>query len=252
MAEIILKADHLKKIFVSGKKSTTAVDDVSFELARGECLGIVGESGSGKSTIAKMITHLESITEGQVFLKGKDITHARGKDLRETYQDIQMVFQMPMESFDPRCTLGDGIGESLRNMGINRKETRKRVENLLERCGLDAEYADRYPHQVSGGQCQRAAIARALAVSPEILICDEATSALDVTVQKQILELLIELKQKDNLSFILICHDLALVQAFCDKVLVLYHGKTVEYGTPDEIINHPKMEYTKKLIDSVL
>lgn len=252
MTDIILKADHLKKVFISGKKSITAVDDVSFELERGECLGIVGESGSGKSTIAKMITHLESITEGQVFLKGKDITHARGKDLRETYQNIQMVFQMPMESFEPRCTLGDGIGESLRNMGINRTETRTRVENLLERCGLSKEYADRYPHQVSGGQCQRAAIARALAVSPEILICDEATSALDVTVQKQILELLIELKEKENLSFILICHDLALVQAFCDKVLVLYHGKTVEYGTPDDIINHPKMDYTKKLIDSVL
>ena len=252
MTDIILKADHLKKVFISGKKSITAVDDVSFELERGECLGIVGESGSGKSTIAKMITHLESITEGQVFLKGKDITHARGKDLRETYQNIQMVFQMPMESFDPRCTLGDGIGESLRNMGINRTETRTRVENLLERCGLSKEYADRYPHQVSGGQCQRAAIARALAVSPEILICDEATSALDVTVQKQILELLIELKEKENLSFILICHDLALVQAFCDKVLVLYHGKTVEYGTPDDIINHPKMDYTKKLVESVL
>ena len=252
MAEIILKADHLKKIFVSGKKSTTAVDDVSFELARGECLGIVGESGSGKSTIARMLTHLECVTEGQIFLKGKDITHIRGRTLREIYQDMQMVFQMPMESFDPRCTLGDGIGESLRNMGITRAETRKRVENLLERCGLDKEYADRYPHQVSGGQCQRAAIARALAVSPEILICDEATSALDVTVQKQILELLIELKQKENLSFLLICHDLALVQKFCDRVLVLYHGKTVECGTPDEIINHPKMEYTKKLIDSVL
>lgn len=252
MAEIILKADHLKKIFVSGKKSTTAVDDVSFELARGECLGIVGESGSGKSTIARMLTHLESVTEGQIFLKGKDITHIRGKALREIYQDMQMVFQMPMESFDPRCTLGDGIGESLRNMGITRAETRKRVENLLERCGLDKEYADRYPHQVSGGQCQRAAIARALAVSPEILICDEATSALDVTVQKQILDLLTELKQKENLSFLLICHDLALVQEFCDRVLVLYRGKTVECGTPDEIINHPKMEYTKKLIDSVL
>ena len=252
MAEIILKADHLKKIFVSGKKSTTAVDDVSFELVRGECLGIVGESGSGKSTIARMLTHLESITEGQIFLKGKDITHIRGKALREIYQDMQMVFQMPMESFDPRCTLGDGIGESLRNMGITRAETRKRVENLLERCGLDKEYADRYPHQVSGGQCQRAAIARALAVSPEILICDEATSALDVTVQKQILDLLTELKQKENLSFLLICHDLALVQEFCDRVLVLYRGKTVECGTPDEIINHPKMEYTKKLIDSVL
>ena len=250
MADIILKADHLKKVFISGKKSMTAVDDVSFELERGECLGIVGESGSGKSTIAKMITHLEPVTDGQIFLKGKDITHVGGKSLRKTYQDIQMVFQMPMESFDPRCTLGDGIGESLRNMGINR--TRTRVENLLERCGLSKEYADRYPHQVSGGQCQRAAIARALAVSPEILICDEATSALDVTVQKQILELLIELKEKENLSFILICHDLALVQAFCDKVLVLYHGKTVEYGTPDDIINHPKMDYTKKLIDSVL
>ena len=214
MADIILKADHLKKVFISGKKSMTAVDDVSFELERGECLGIVGESGSGKSTIAKMITHLEPVTDGQIFLKGKDITHVGGKSLRKTYQDIQMVFQMPMESFDPRCTLGDGIGESLRNMGINRTETRTRVENLLERCGLSKEYADRYPHQVSGGQCQRAAIARALAVSPEILICDEATSALDVTVQKQILELLIELKEKENLSFILICHDLALVQAF--------------------------------------
>lgn len=252
MTDIILKADHLKKVFISGKKSMTAVDDVSFELERGECLGIVGESGSGKSTIAKMITHLESITEGQVFLKGKDITHARGKDLRETYQNIQMVFQMPMESFDPRCTLGDGIGESLRNMGISRAETRKRVENLLERCGLSKEYADRYPHQVSGGQCQRAAIARALAVDPEILICDEATSALDVTVQKQILELLKELKEKEELSFLFICHDLALVQEFCDKILVLYHGKTVEYGTPDEIIDHPKMDYTKRLIESVL
>lgn len=230
----------------------TAVDDVSFELNRGECLGIVGESGSGKSTIAKMITHLESVTEGQVFLKGKDITHVKGKALREIYQEIQMVFQMPMESFDPRCTLGDGIGESLRNMGLSRSETGSRVEKLLERCGLDREFADRYPHQVSGGQCQRAAIARALAVNPEILICDEATSALDVTVQKQILELLIELKQKEQLSFLLICHDVALVQAFCDKVLVLYHGKTVEYGTPDEIINHPKEDYTKRLIDSVL
>ena len=252
MTDIILKAEHLKKVFGSGKKSMTAVDDVSFELNRGECLGIVGESGSGKSTIAKMITHLEPVTEGQVFLKGKDITHVKGKALREIYQEIQMVFQMPMESFDPRCTLGDGIGESLRNMGISRSETSSRVGKLLERCGLDREFADRYPHQVSGGQCQRAAIARALAVNPEILICDEATSALDVTVQKQILELLIELKQKELLSFLLICHDLALVQAFCDKVLVLYHGKTVEYGTPDEIINHPKMDYTKNLIDSVL
>lgn len=252
MDDVILEAQHLKKVFISGKKSMTAVDDVSFELRQGECLGIVGESGSGKSTIVKMITHLQSITEGNVILKGKDITNVKGKELREVYKDIQMVFQMPMESFDPRCTLGDGIGESLRNMGLSRKETRERVEKLLERCGLDKEYAERYPHQVSVGQCQRAAIARALAVEPSVLICDEATSALDVTVQKQILKLLMELKQKENFSFLLICHDLALVQAFCDRVLVLYHGETVESGTPDEIINHPKMDYTKKLIDSVL
>lgn len=252
MTDVILKADHLRKVFISGKKSMTAVDDVSFELKRGECLGIVGESGSGKTTIAKMLTHLEPVTDGQIFLKGKDITRLRGKSLRETYQDIQMVFQIPMESFDPRRTLGDGIGESLRNMGISRVETRKRVENLLEKCGMEKEYADRYPHQVSGGQCQRAAIARALAVNPEILICDEATSALDVTVQKQILELLKELKEKEELSFLFICHDLALVQEFCDRVLVLYQGKVVECGTPDEIINHPKMDYTKKLVESVL
>ena len=126
MSEIVLRAENLKKVFVSGKKEFTAVDDVSFELERGECLGIVGESGSGKSTIAQIITHLEAATEGWIFLKEQDITHARGKALRDIYQDIQMVFQMPMESFDPRCTLGDGIGESLRNMGISRDETRKR------------------------------------------------------------------------------------------------------------------------------
>ena len=252
MAEKILEVQNLKKTFLSGKKSFTAVEDVSFFLNAGEVLGIVGESGSGKSTVAKMITHLTDITDGKIFFLGKDITHAKGKALRETYRELQMVFQTPAGSFDPRCTIGDGIGESLRNMGISKKETRNRVEKLLLTCGLTPEYADRYPHQVSGGECQRAAIARALAVEPRVLICDEATSALDVTVQKQILELLIELKKKENLSFILICHDLALVQAFCDRVLVLYHGKTVESGTPDETIDHPKMDYTRKLIDSVL
>lgn len=252
MSETILKAEHLKKIFTSGKKTFMAVEDVSFELKRGQCLGIVGESGSGKSTIAKMITHLVDVTEGNVMLMGWDITNAKGKELRRAYQDIQMVFQMPMESFDPRRTLGDGIGESLRNIGMSRSETKRKVEELLVRCGLTPEFAERYPHQVSGGQCQRAAIARALAVKPSILICDEATSALDVTVQKQVLELLLELKEKEGLSFLLICHDLALVQAFCDEVLVLYQGKVVEQGIPDEIINHPTEDYTKILVESVL
>lgn len=251
MDDVILEAQHLKKVFISGKKSMTAVDDVSFELRQGECLGIVGESGSGKSTIVKMITHLQSITEGNVILKGKDITNVKGKELREVYKDIQMVFQMPMESFDPRRTLGDGIGESLRNMGLSRKETRERVEKLLERCGLDKEYADRYPHQVSGGQCQRAAIARALAVNPKVIICDEATSALDVTVQRCVMDLLQNLQESKKLSYVFICHNLALVQQFCGRVIVMKDGRVVEEGTPDEVIQNPKEEYTKILVESV-
>ncbi|NSK79150.1 ABC transporter ATP-binding protein [Blautia massiliensis] len=248
----ILEVHHLKKSFTTGKKSFTAVEDISFSLKTGEVLGIVGESGSGKSTVAKMITHLTEPTAGEIFLMEKDITHARGKNLREIYRKMQMIFQTPAESFDSRCTLGDGIGESLRNMGISKKETRNRVEKLLLTCGLTPEYADRYPHQVSGGECQRAAIARALAVEPRVLICDEATSALDVTVQKQIMELLQKLKKENQLSFLFICHDLALVQLFCDRVIVMHDGHVEEEGTPEEIIEHPKTEYTEQLIRSVL
>ena len=250
---ILLEAEHLTKIFTQrGKEPFKAVDDVSFVLKEGESLGIVGESGSGKSTLAKMITRLIDITEGTLKFNGNDITRLKQSQLREVYGNIQMIFQNPVGSFNPRRTLGDGIGESLRNRGMKKTETEKRVAELLEQCGLDSEYAKRYPHEVSGGQCQRAAIARALAVNPRVLICDEATSALDVTIQKQIMELLQELKEKQGLSFIFICHNLALVQMFCDRVLVLYEGKAVENGTPDEIINYPKMEYTQNLIDSVL
>ena len=167
---------------------------------------------------------------------------------------MQMVFQTPADSFDPRRTLGDGIGESLRNAGLSRKETREKVEALLKDCGLPPEYAGRYPHQVSGGQCQRAAIARALAIAPRLLICDEITSALDVTVQKEILELLnaLRTRQGRGLSILFISHDISLVQQFCDRVLVMYRGEIVEEGTPDEVIRNPQNDYTKRLIDSVL
>ncbi len=252
MSEVILEVSHLQKVFTDRKRTFTAVQDVSFQLHKGEALGIVGESGSGKSTAARMITHLTDPTAGTIFLNGADITHVKGKALRDTYRSVQMVFQQPMESFDPRRTLGDGVGESLRNAGLGKKETRKRTAELLQLAGLEPEYADKYPYQVSGGQCQRAAIARALACAPDILICDEATSALDVTIQKQILELLTGLKTKRTLSFLFICHDLALVQYFCDRVLVMKDGRIVEQGTPDEIINHPRTDYTKNLIESVL
>ena len=248
----LLEAEHLTKVFTPrGKESFKAVDDVSFSLKAGETLGIVGESGSGKSTLAKMITRLTDITEGTLKFQGKDITKLKRSQLKDVYGNIQMVFQNPVGSFDPRRTLGDGIGESLRNRGIKKAEVTKRVKELLEQCGLADEFAGRYPHEVSGGQCQRAAIARALAIEPKVLICDEATSSLDVTIQKQIMELLEDLKDTHCLSFIFICHNLALVQSFCDKVLVLSEGKVVESGKPDDIINEPQEAYTKKLVDAV-
>ena len=253
--EPILRVENLTKTFSrNGQSDLTAVNGISFDLWPGECLGIIGESGSGKTTAVNLITRLLDVTDGKIFLAGENITWKTGEALRAVYQKIQMVFQTPTDSFDPRCTLGDGIGESLRNSGMTRRETNLEVAHLLERCGLPAGFAGRYPHEVSGGQCQRAAIARALAVKPKVLICDEATSALDVTVQKEILELLNELRceQGTALSILFICHDISLVQQFCDRVLVMYHGDIVEQGSPDEVICHPQDEYTKRLIDSVL
>lgn len=253
--EPILKVENLTKVFSrQGQGDFTAVKGISFDLLPGECLAIIGESGSGKTTAVNLIARLLDATSGRIILNGQDITHLRGKELHGVYRTMQMVFQTPTDSFDPRRTLGDGIGESLRNAGVSRKETRERVGELLKKCGLSPEFASRYPHQVSGGQCQRAAIARALAIEPKLLICDEATSALDVTVQKEVLDLLNELRaqQGQSLSILFICHDISLVQQFADRVLVMYHGNIVEEGTPDEVIRGPKNDYTKRLIDSVL
>ena len=240
---VVLAAEHLTKTFVSqGRENYTAVDDVSFSVESGEKLGIIGESGSGKTTVVNMITRLLDVSSGTIRLDGEDITLKKGKELKEVYKKMQMVFQTPTESFDPRRKLGDGIAESLINYGMKKKEL----------CGLEKEYVARYPHEVSGGQCQRAAIARAIAIEPRLLILDEATSALDVTIQKEILELLDKLKTERNMTYLFICHDIALVQQFCDRVLVMHQGKIVEEGTPDEVIRNPKTEYTRRLIESVL
>ncbi len=253
--EPILQVENLTKVFSrQGQPDFTAVNGISFQLFPGECLAIIGESGSGKTTAVNMISRLVDTASGKIILDGQDITHLKGQKLRRVYRTMQMVFQTPTDSFDPRRTLGDGIGESLRNAGVSKGETRKKVKALLEKCGLGAEFADRYPHQVSGGQCQRAAIARALAIEPKLLICDEATSALDVTVQKEIMDLLSTLRaqQGRNLSILFICHDISLVQQFADRVLVMYQGNIVEEGTPEEVICNPRNDYTKRLIDSIL
>lgn len=251
--DCILKVEHLTKTFISqGRENYTAVDDVNFSMDYGEKLAIIGESGSGKTTIVNMITRLLDVTSGTVYMDGEEITNLSGKALKPVYQKMQMVFQTPTESFDPRQTLGSGVAESLINHGMRRKEAMKEAENLLELCGLKKEFSKRYPHEVSGGQCQRAAIARAIAIKPKLLILDEATSALDVTVQKEILELLEELREERKMSYLFICHDIALVQNFCDRVLVMHQGKIIEEGSPDEVIRHPKETYTRRLIESVL
>ncbi len=248
----ILQVTDLTKTFSrAGKNEFYAVDHVSFDMYSGEILGLVGESGSGKSTIAKLITRQLDATAGRIIIDGQDITELSGKQLIPVYAKIQMVFQTPADSFDPRRTLGDGICESLRNKGVSKADREKKAADLLEQCGLTAEFLRRYPHQVSGGQCQRAAIARALMCDPGILIFDEATSALDVTVQKQIIELLQQLQKDKDLTYLFICHNLALVQQFCNKVIVLYDGKIAEQGTPDEVILHPQSDCVKRLVNAV-
>ena len=186
--ENILEVKELKKTFYKNKVPFEAVRGVSFQMKKGQCMGMVGESGCGKSTTAKIITHLTVPDEGSVLLNGKEILFLKGKALRRLYGEVQMVFQTPQDSFDPRRTLGDGIMEGMRNRGMKKKKAKERMYELLDMVELDGGFASRYPHEVSGGQCQRAAIARALAPNPQLIICDEATSALDVTVQAQIVE----------------------------------------------------------------
>lgn len=247
----ILEVHNLKKTFYKNKVPFAAVGGISFSMNKGECLGLVGESGCGKSTTAKIITHLVKPDGGSVLLNGEETLRLKGKALKDLYSRIQMVFQTPQDSFDPRCTLGDGIMEGMRNHGMSRRQAKERMLELLEMVDLDSGFARRFPHEVSGGQCQRAAIARALAMNPELIICDEATSALDVTVQAQIIELLKKLQREQGMSLLLICHDLALVQNMCDRVIVMYRGQIVEEGTPDDVICHPREEYTKILVESI-
>ena len=230
-----------------------AVDDVSFFVRRGETLGLVGESGCGKTTVGRTLLRLIPHSGGEVHFDGKDVLGAGALELRKLRREMQIIFQDPGGSLNPRMRVGRIIGEPLEVHGITKgeDETRARVEELLVKCGLWKQAADRYPHEFSGGQRQRIGIARALSLNPRLIVCDEPTSALDVSIQSQILNLLGDLQQEMGLSYLFISHDMAVIHHICDRIAVMFNGRIVEEGTRDEIINAPRHEYTQALLSAV-
>ncbi|MFM7050801.1 MAG: ABC transporter ATP-binding protein [Planctomycetota bacterium] len=229
-----------------------AVDDVSFAVRRGETLGLVGESGCGKTTVGRTLLRLIPNSGGDVRFDGKDVFGASTLEMRRLRREMQIIFQDPGGSLNPRMRVGRIVGEPLEVHGMcSGDELRVRVEELLVRCGLWKQAADRYPHEFSGGQRQRIGIARALALQPRLIVCDEPTSALDVSIQSQILNLLSDLQDEMGLSYLFISHDMAVIHHICDRIAVMYNGKIVEEGTRDEIINAPKHEYTQALLSAV-
>ena len=246
--ENVLTIKNLSKNFNKVK----ALDNVSFELKKGEILGIVGESGSGKSTLAKVITRIVKPDGGSILFKGEDFTKLNSAKLREYRKNVQMVFQNPNSTFSPRMNIGDFLCEGMLNFKLaSKKEALKKAKEYLELVKLPTDIMERLPHQLSGGQLQRVVIARALTLSPEVLIYDEATAALDVSVQQDVLKLMYDLRKSCDNSVIFICHDLAAVRLVADRIIVMYNGKIVEIVESRNLVSESKEEYTKKLIGSV-
>ena len=258
--KILLEAQNLSVQFPSkaglfGKPVSyvTAVDKVSFRIMEGETLGLVGESGCGKTTLGRTLLHLIEPTGGSIIYGGKDMTKLSKEQARGLRKNIQLVFQDPYSSLNPRLTIGSAIAEPMKvaGLGLNEKERRRKVAALLERVDLPPSMMERYPHEFSGGQRQRIVIARALALNPGFLVCDESVSALDVSVQAQVLNLLNELKNSLGLTMLFISHDLSVVRYMCDRILVMNRGRIEESGPAEEVYLHPKSEYTKKLIQAI-
>src|SRR6184192_1056859 len=249
----LLRAQDVVKHFPAGLGSTVkAVQNVSLEIYPGETVGLVGESGCGKSTLGRVITQLLPVTSGNIFFDGVDLTKLRGEKLRQYRRQLQMIFQDPYSSLDPRMTVGDIIAEPLENFGLLRGRAKdQRVQELLKIVGLNPYFNNRYPHEFSGGQRQRIGIARALALNPKLVVCDEAISALDVSIQAQIVNLLEDLQQKLKLTYLFIAHDLSVVRHISDRVMVMYLGKIVEVADSVGTYSDPKHPYTKALLSAI-
>ncbi len=258
--EVLLRVEKLVKHFPIMRGiiiqrqvgAVHAVDGVSFDIYKGETLGLVGESGCGKSTTGRTILQLYRPTSGSVLFEGIDLVKQKGEKLRHTRRRMQMIFQDPYASLNPRMTVGEIIGEPLIIHGVARgKEVQARVENLLELVGLNPAYTNRYPHEFSGGQRQRIGVARALALEPALIVCDEPISALDVSIQAQVVNLLEDLQSQMGLTYLFIAHDLSMVRHISDRVAVMYLGKVVELASRDDLYNHPLHPYSQALLSAV-
>lgn len=258
-SEALIEVKNLSKQFkvnsslLSHSTYFKAVDNVNFKVYQGEKLGVVGESGCGKTTLGYLITGLSNSDTGKILYNNIDITQLSTKEHRKIKKDIQIIFQDPYSSLNPRISIGEAIAEPMKvhKLISSRNERKREVENLLEAVGLSKEHFNRYPHEFSGGQRQRIGIARCLALKPKVIICDESVSALDISVQAQVLNLLEDLKDKFNLTYVFISHDLSVVRQFSDRILVMRNGKIVEQGEADDLYENPKEEYTKRLIEAI-
>ncbi|HDA7303532.1 TPA: ATP-binding cassette domain-containing protein [Staphylococcus aureus] len=253
--EVLLSIKNLRQYFNAGKKNEVrAIENISFDIYKGETLGLVGESGCGKSTTGKSIIKLNDITSGEILYEGIDIQKIRKrKDLLKFNKKIQMIFQDPYASLNPRLKVMDIVAEGIdiHHLATDKRDRKKRVYDLLETVGLSKEHANRYPHEFSGGQRQRIGIARALAVEPEFIIADEPISALDVSIQAQVVNLLLKLQRERGITFLFIAHDLSMVKYISDRIAVMHFGKIVEIGPAEEIYQNPLHDYTKSLLSAI-